>query len=129
MLILLTSLQCCRTFIYSLFTTIGYPFVLQVTKDVSLLSRWMAIDLYVREVDSLRFELSMSQCSAKLSKLARQIMEGGLSIHVSFFLLGIGGQGVVILRLLRGLLFSLFFCYVINGYCLLGTKVFAVRQF
>ncbi|KAJ1386683.1 Pyruvate/Phosphoenolpyruvate kinase-like domain superfamily [Sesbania bispinosa] len=26
----------------------------KVTKDVSLLSRWMAIDLYVREVDSLR---------------------------------------------------------------------------
>ncbi|TKY69425.1 Phosphoenolpyruvate carboxylase 4 [Spatholobus suberectus] len=47
----------------------------KVTKDVSLLSRWMAIDLYVREVDSLRFELSMNRCSDKLSRLAHEILE------------------------------------------------------
>ncbi|XP_027361837.1 phosphoenolpyruvate carboxylase 4 isoform X2 [Abrus precatorius] len=47
----------------------------KVTKDVSLLSRWMAIDLYVREVDSLRFELSMKRCSDKLLKLAHTILE------------------------------------------------------
>ncbi|CAA2974554.1 phosphoenolpyruvate carboxylase 4 [Olea europaea subsp. europaea] len=47
----------------------------KVTKDVSLLSRWMAIDLYIREVDSLRFELSMNQCSVQLSRLAHQILE------------------------------------------------------
>ncbi|CAJ2648338.1 phosphoenolpyruvate carboxylase 4-like [Trifolium pratense] len=47
----------------------------KVTKDVSLLSRWMAIDLYIREVDSLRFELSMKRCSDKLSKLAHAILE------------------------------------------------------
>ncbi|KAG6396672.1 hypothetical protein SASPL_142827 [Salvia splendens] len=46
-----------------------------VTRDVSLLSRWMAVDLYLREVDNLRFELSMNQCSAKLSGLAREILE------------------------------------------------------
>lgn len=56
-----------------------FPFVPQVTKDVSLLSRWMAIDLYIREVDSLRFELSMSQCSDRLSRLAHEIL-GGLSV-------------------------------------------------
>ncbi|KAL5123542.1 Phosphoenolpyruvate carboxylase 4 [Glycine soja] len=51
----------------------------KVTKDVSLLSRWMAIDLYIREVDGLRFELSMNQCSDKLSELAHEILkeEGG----------------------------------------------------
>jgi len=49
---------------------------LQVTRDVSLLSRWMAIDLYIREVDSLRFELSMNRCSDRLSKLANEILEG-----------------------------------------------------
>ncbi|RDX62064.1 Phosphoenolpyruvate carboxylase 4, partial [Mucuna pruriens] len=47
----------------------------KVTKDVSLLSRWMAIDLYVREVDSLKFELSMNRCSDKLSRLAHEILE------------------------------------------------------
>ncbi|KAL2559067.1 Phosphoenolpyruvate carboxylase 4 [Forsythia ovata] len=47
----------------------------KVTKDVSLLSRWMAIDLYIREVDSLRFELSMNQCSVQLSQLTHQILE------------------------------------------------------
>ncbi|XP_061339264.1 phosphoenolpyruvate carboxylase 4-like isoform X2 [Gastrolobium bilobum] len=47
----------------------------KVTKDVSLLSRWMAIDLYVRELESLRFELSMNRCSDKLSRLAHEILE------------------------------------------------------
>ncbi|KAG2377133.1 Phosphoenolpyruvate carboxylase [Vigna angularis] len=47
----------------------------KVSKDVSLLSRWMAIDLYVRELDSLKFELSMKRCSDKLSKLAHEILE------------------------------------------------------
>ncbi|KAI4357885.1 hypothetical protein L6164_001804 [Bauhinia variegata] len=47
----------------------------KVTKDVSLLSRWMAIDLYFREVDSLRFELSMNQCDDRLSRLAHEILE------------------------------------------------------
>lgn len=37
----------------------------------------MAVDLYLREVDNLRFELSMNQCSAKLSELARDILEKG----------------------------------------------------
>ncbi|XP_024196602.1 phosphoenolpyruvate carboxylase 4 isoform X1 [Rosa chinensis] len=47
----------------------------KVTKDVSLLSRWMTIDLYIREVDSLKFELSMNRCSDSLSKLAHEILE------------------------------------------------------
>ncbi|KAF3432594.1 hypothetical protein FNV43_RR27334 [Rhamnella rubrinervis] len=47
----------------------------KVTRDVSLLSRWMAIDLYIREVDSLRFELSMDRCSDRLSRLAHDILE------------------------------------------------------
>jgi phosphoenolpyruvate carboxylase len=54
--------------------------LLQVTRDVSLLSRWMAIDLYIREVDSLRFELSMNRCSDRLSKLAHEILEEGLHV-------------------------------------------------
>ncbi|KAL3824033.1 hypothetical protein ACJIZ3_020062 [Penstemon smallii] len=48
---------------------------MKVTRDVSLLSRWMAIDLYIREVDHLRFELSMNRCNEKLSKLAHEILE------------------------------------------------------
>ncbi|XP_017971376.1 PREDICTED: phosphoenolpyruvate carboxylase 4 isoform X3 [Theobroma cacao] len=50
----------------------------KVTRDVSLLSRWMAIDLYIREVDSLRFELSMNQCNDRLSRLAHEILEKGV---------------------------------------------------
>lgn len=58
--------------------------LLQVTKDVSLLSRWMAVDLYIRETDSLRFELSMNQCSDRLSKLAHEILEEGFACLSSF---------------------------------------------
>ncbi|KAK8604180.1 hypothetical protein V6N13_096639 [Hibiscus sabdariffa] len=47
----------------------------KVTRDVSLLSRWMAIDLYIREIDSLRFELSMNRCNHSLSRLAQEILE------------------------------------------------------
>lgn len=46
----------------------------KVTRDVSLLSRWMAVDLYIREVDNLRFELSMTRCSDKLANLAQEIL-------------------------------------------------------
>ncbi|KAJ6356963.1 hypothetical protein OIU78_004959 [Salix suchowensis] len=54
----------------------------KVTRDVSLLSRWMAIDLYIREVDSLRFELSMTRCSDKLSREAHDILEQETSPEV-----------------------------------------------
>ncbi|XP_009336648.2 phosphoenolpyruvate carboxylase 4 [Pyrus x bretschneideri] len=47
----------------------------KVTKDVSLLSKWMAIDLYIRELDNLKFELSMNRCSDRLSRLAEEILE------------------------------------------------------
>lgn len=53
-----------------------------MTRDVSLLSRWMAVDLYLREVDNLRFELSMNQCSAKLSRLAHEILEKGVVCQI-----------------------------------------------
>ncbi|PKA55132.1 Phosphoenolpyruvate carboxylase 4 [Apostasia shenzhenica] len=46
----------------------------KVTRDVSLLSRWMSTDLYIREVDSLRFELSMTRCSGQLARLANEIL-------------------------------------------------------
>ncbi|KAG8053660.1 hypothetical protein GUJ93_ZPchr0001g32817 [Zizania palustris] len=45
-----------------------------VTRDVSMLSRWMAIDLYIRELDSLSFELSIKRCSEKLTNLASDIL-------------------------------------------------------
>uniref|UniRef100_A0A2P2ILM3 phosphoenolpyruvate carboxylase n=1 Tax=Rhizophora mucronata TaxID=61149 RepID=A0A2P2ILM3_RHIMU len=51
----------------------------KVTRDVSLLSRWMAIDLYIREVDSLRFELSMNCCSNELLRVAHEILEAETS--------------------------------------------------
>ncbi|CAL1392884.1 unnamed protein product [Linum trigynum] len=53
----------------------------KVTRDVSLLSRWMAIDLYIREVDSLRFELSMTRCSDRLLKEAQDILKAENSLE------------------------------------------------
>jgi len=38
----------------------------EVTRQTGLLARWMAADLYFREVDLLRAELSMAQCSGEL---------------------------------------------------------------
>lgn len=38
----------------------------QVTEHVALLSRWMAADLYLQEVELLMFELSMDRCSDDL---------------------------------------------------------------
>jgi len=45
----------------------GNPHVTpEVTRRACLLARWMAADLYFREVDLLRAELSMAQCSDEL---------------------------------------------------------------
>ncbi|KAF9592387.1 hypothetical protein IFM89_014557 [Coptis chinensis] len=54
----------------------------KVTKDVSLLSRWMAIDLYIREVDSLKFELSMKKCTDSLTRLAHEILQKEIASEV-----------------------------------------------
>lgn len=43
----------------------------------------MAIDLYIREVDSLRFELSTNRCSDRFSRLAEDILEKGMLLSVS----------------------------------------------
>ena len=37
-----------------------------VTEDVLMLSRWIAADLYVRDIDALRAELSMYNCNQEL---------------------------------------------------------------
>lgn len=50
---------------------------MQVTRDVSLLSRWMAIDLYIQELDNLSFELSVNGCSDKVASLANDILLKG----------------------------------------------------
>lgn len=45
----------------------GNPFVThQVTREVILLARWMAVDLYLRDIDALRAELSLSRCGELL---------------------------------------------------------------
>ncbi|MCP4941563.1 MAG: phosphoenolpyruvate carboxylase, partial [Planctomycetaceae bacterium] len=38
----------------------------KTTEEVLMLSRWMAADLYMRDVDQLRAELSMHQCNDEL---------------------------------------------------------------
>jgi len=53
----------------------GNPHVTsKVTAHVVYLARWMAADMYLREVDALRFELSMSQCTTEVWKLAKRII-------------------------------------------------------
>ncbi|NLQ18231.1 phosphoenolpyruvate carboxylase [Marinomonas sp. M1K-6] len=38
----------------------------KVTKEVTLLARWMAADLYIKDLNILRSEFSMTQCNAAL---------------------------------------------------------------
>eukprot|EP00249_Psilotum_nudum_P025001 c29345_g1_i1 orf=511-3756(-) len=45
----------------------------KVTRDVCYLAMWIAADLYIREIDNLRFELSMATCSEKLAQYAYAI--------------------------------------------------------
>lgn len=47
----------------------------EVTREVLLLSRWEAADLYIRAVEELRGELSMSRCSAELRQRVGEASE------------------------------------------------------
>ena len=40
----------------------------QVTQEVLWLSRWQAADLYVRDIEALRWELSIQNCSEEMSE-------------------------------------------------------------
>lgn len=54
----------------------------KVTRDVAAISSWMAIDLYLREVDLLRFELSMNHANDEVWRMARRISrEAGQDLH------------------------------------------------
>ena len=44
-----------------------------MTRHVALLHKWMAADLYSKEVDLLQFELSMPKCSRELWGRCRKI--------------------------------------------------------
>lgn len=43
-----------------------------VTEEVNRLARWMAADLYLRDIDELLSQLSMSQCSAAVQALCNE---------------------------------------------------------
>eukprot|EP00854_Cymbomonas_tetramitiformis_P011726 gene11726-13847_t len=45
----------------------------EVTLQVCWLAKWMACDLYLREVDALRFELSMSTCNDEIMELVQTL--------------------------------------------------------
>ncbi len=47
----------------------------KVTREVLLLSRWMAADLYFRDLDQLRAELSMGQCNSELRARVGEVSE------------------------------------------------------
>ncbi len=54
----------------------------KVTRDVAAISSWMAIDLYLREIDLLRFELSMNHANDEVWRMARRISkEAGQELH------------------------------------------------
>ena len=46
----------------------------KTTHDVACLSRWMAADLYLKEVDALRFELSMNHASDEVRASAAPVL-------------------------------------------------------
>eukprot|EP00455_Lapot_gusevi_P023428 TRINITY_DN2435_c0_g1_i7.p1 TRINITY_DN2435_c0_g1~~TRINITY_DN2435_c0_g1_i7.p1 ORF type:complete len:963 (-),score=292.73 TRINITY_DN2435_c0_g1_i7:31-2919(-) len=49
----------------------GNPFVTsEVTQEVVLLSRWRVVDMLYRDVDSLLWQISMTQCTAEVTQLA-----------------------------------------------------------
>ena len=45
----------------------------KTTADVACLARWMAADLYLREIDALRFELSMRSANEQVSSHGRDV--------------------------------------------------------
>ncbi|KAL4853378.1 Phosphoenolpyruvate carboxylase 2 [Chlorella vulgaris] len=45
----------------------------KTTHDVACLSRWIAADLYLKEVDALRFELSMNHASDEVHHMAQEV--------------------------------------------------------
>ena len=49
----------------------------EVTKQVVYLARWIAADLYLKEIDILRFELSMSNCSEEVMRMCHRLGRGG----------------------------------------------------
>ena len=48
---------------------------MQVTQHVALLSKWIAADLYAKEIDLLQFELSMPKCSQTLWERCSKLMK------------------------------------------------------
>lgn len=49
----------------------------KTTREVCYLARWIAADLYLREIDTLRFELSMDKSNEKLARLAEELRAAG----------------------------------------------------
>ena len=47
----------------------------EVTREVFHLSRWMAADLYLRDIDKLRAELSMTACNGEVARASGQARE------------------------------------------------------
>ena len=43
--------------------------------DVACLSRWMAAGLYIAEIDKLIIELSMTNCSDEVWRMANEILK------------------------------------------------------
>lgn len=49
--------------------------LLQVTEHVAALSKWIAADLYAKEIDLLQFELSMPKCSRELWQRCQSLIK------------------------------------------------------
>ena len=54
---------------------------LQVTEHVAALSKWIAADLYAKEIDLLQFELSMPKCSRELWQRCQKLMKAQAEIE------------------------------------------------
>ncbi|GBG65571.1 hypothetical protein CBR_g51453 [Chara braunii] len=74
----------------------GNPHVTaKVTRDVCYLAKWIAADLYLREIDGLRFELSVSNCSEELHRVCMDLRAKEHEMHAGGHHHGQHGDGWV----------------------------------
>ncbi|KAL6217026.1 hypothetical protein ACLB2K_010244 [Fragaria x ananassa] len=58
----------------------------EVTRDVSLLARMMAANLYFSQIENLMFELSMWRCSAELLERAHELHRSSRKEHAKHYI-------------------------------------------
>ncbi len=53
-----------------------------VTQEVLWLSRWKAAELYLRDIENLRWEFSIQQCSPEIGRCFRDISMPSRTVNI-----------------------------------------------